>query len=425
MPGEASDDRVRAQYEAYPYPERDPADEARRLITGSPSHLFEVNQYVFGGRLDVARPLRVLAAGGGTGDATIMLAQQLAWRDSPAEVVYLDVSQAALEVTRARAEARGLANLQFVRGSLLDLPALGLGRFDYIDCCGVLHHLTDPGAGLAALAAALAEGGGMGVMLYGELGRIGVYHMQAMLRMIAENDGDEGDEGRLALARRLLDGLPESNWLKRNPYVGDHRNAGDAGLHDLLLHSRDRAYTVPEIAAMAQAAGLEITGFIEPALYDPLHRIDDLALKAKVAALPWIERCAFAELFAGNIKRHVFYIVAAGRGADALARPDNADAVPLLRDESGAEMARRLAGGGRITVTLAGLKVGYPVSALGTAILAEVDGRRSLGAIHRRLADTHDGTLDWLAFKAAFDALYGALNALNRMFIAYPPASPG
>ncbi len=68
------DDRVRAQYEAYPYPERDPADEAKRLIVGSPSHLLEINHYVFGGRLDVSRPLRALIAGGGTGDATIMLA---------------------------------------------------------------------------------------------------------------------------------------------------------------------------------------------------------------------------------------------------------------------------------------------------------------------------------------------------------------
>ncbi|MBT5040468.1 MAG: class I SAM-dependent methyltransferase, partial [Rhodospirillaceae bacterium] len=30
------DTDVRGQYEAYPYPPRDPADEAKRLITGSP-----------------------------------------------------------------------------------------------------------------------------------------------------------------------------------------------------------------------------------------------------------------------------------------------------------------------------------------------------------------------------------------------------
>jgi hypothetical protein len=71
-------ERVRAQYESYPYPPRDPRDEAKRLIEGSPSHLLEINHYVFGGRRDFRRPFRALIAGGGTGDGTIMLAQHLA-----------------------------------------------------------------------------------------------------------------------------------------------------------------------------------------------------------------------------------------------------------------------------------------------------------------------------------------------------------
>ncbi|MFM8989914.1 MAG: methyltransferase, partial [Alphaproteobacteria bacterium] len=67
-------DPVRAQYEAYPYPPRDPRDEAKRLVEGSPSHLAEVVHHVLGGAFDPARPFRALVAGGGTGDAAIMLA---------------------------------------------------------------------------------------------------------------------------------------------------------------------------------------------------------------------------------------------------------------------------------------------------------------------------------------------------------------
>ncbi len=412
------DDRVRAQYEAYPYPERDPADEARRLIVGSPSHLLEVNHYIFGGRLDVARPLRVLVAGGGTGDGTIMLAQQLAWRKSPAEIIYLDVSGAALEVAKARAEARGLANVRFLRGSLQDLATLGLGRFDYVDCCGVLHHLPDPAAGLETLVAALADDGGIGLMLYGELGRTGVYHMQAMVRLLA---GGEDDPARLRLARRLYEDLPTTNWLRRNAYVGDHSQGGDPGLYDLFLHSRDRAYTVPEVAALARGAGLEITGFIEPALYDPASHLTDSELKQRVAALSWIERRAFAELLAGNLKRHIFYVVKSGCGRAAVARPDNPRAVPVLRETDGRVIARRLKGGGRITADIEGVKLGYRVPRLAAPILALVDGRRSLGEIHQAVARTQHGELDWLAFKQDFDGLYGPLNALNLMLIAYPP----
>ena len=171
------DDPVRDQYEAYPYPARDPRDEARRLITGSPSNLPEINHYLFTGRRDFTRPFRALVAGGGTGDATVMLAQQLADAGSASEVVHFDLSTASRAVAEARIDARGLRNVRFVTGEIEALPDLGLGAFDYVDCCGVLHHLEDPAAGLRALAAVLAEGGGIGLMVYGEYGRSGLYQI--------------------------------------------------------------------------------------------------------------------------------------------------------------------------------------------------------------------------------------------------------
>src|SRR5262249_40883976 len=163
-------DRVRDQYEAYPYPPRDPRDEAKRLIEGSPSHILEIDHYVFAGRRDWSQPFRALIAGGGTGDGTIMLAQQLADRGCPAEIVYLDLSDAARGIEAARAQQRNFGSIRFIAGSLLDLPNLDLGRFDYIDCCGVLHPLPDPPAGLALLAGALADDGGIGLMVYGTIG---------------------------------------------------------------------------------------------------------------------------------------------------------------------------------------------------------------------------------------------------------------
>ena len=63
---------VKEQYESYPYPERRPEDEKKRLITGSPSHPLEIDHYLFGGQRDWSQPLRVLVAGGGTGDALIL-----------------------------------------------------------------------------------------------------------------------------------------------------------------------------------------------------------------------------------------------------------------------------------------------------------------------------------------------------------------
>jgi ubiquinone/menaquinone biosynthesis C-methylase UbiE len=119
---DATDTYLAAQYEAYPYPQRDPRDEARRLVVGSPGHLREIDHWVFGALRPASRPLRALVAGGGTGDATIMLAAQLAQAGRPGSVTYLDRSAAAMAVAQARAAARGLSNIVWEQRSLLDLP---------------------------------------------------------------------------------------------------------------------------------------------------------------------------------------------------------------------------------------------------------------------------------------------------------------
>ena len=90
-----------------------------------------------------------------------MLAEHLRRDGRPGRVTHLDRSRPAQEIAQARAKVRGL-DLEWAASSLLDLPDSGLGPFDYIDCCGVLHHLPDPAAGLRALLSVLAPGGGLG-----------------------------------------------------------------------------------------------------------------------------------------------------------------------------------------------------------------------------------------------------------------------
>jgi len=409
------DSRLVDQYDAYPYPPRDPADEAKRLVVGSPSQLVEVNHYVFAGRRDFARPFRALAAGGGTGDAAIMLAQQLADAGGAGEVVHLDISRAAQGIAEARARARGLRNIRFVHGSLAELDRLGLGRFDYIDCCGVLHHMADPAAGLRSLADALAPDGGMGLMVYAPLGRIGVYHAQAMLRMVG---GGADDPTRLGLARALLAQLPPTNWLRRNPYVGDHLQQGDSGLYDLLLHSRDRAYSVPEAAGLAADAGLRIVSFIEPLRYDPLALLREPPLVQRLRALPWLERCAFAELLTGNMKTHVFYVVKADNPADTVARADTPDAVPV---PVGLEaIARGAARSRTIATEFDGLRVALPLPGYAGPMLAAIDGRRTLATIFDAVRAAAAPQPDWPGFKRAFDELFAVLNGMNLLFLRRP-----
>lgn len=125
--------RVAAQYEALPYPTRDPAQDDQRLIRNWLDDVELINHRCFYGARKFAAWFRILVAGGGTGDGTIFLAQQFRERGiTNARVVHLDFSQAEIDVAKARAARRSLTDIEFVKSSLLDLPALALGEFDYI-----------------------------------------------------------------------------------------------------------------------------------------------------------------------------------------------------------------------------------------------------------------------------------------------------
>jgi len=412
---DSTDARLAAQYEAYPYPKRDPRDEARRLVIGSPSHLREIEFWVFGARRATSQPLRALVAGGGTGDGTIMLATHMARVGRAGDVTYLDRSTAAMAIARGRAEARSLANIAWEARSILDLPGSGLGPFDYIDCCGVLHHLPDPTEGLAALLSVLAPGGGLGLMVYAPHGRTGVYMLQDALRRLAPPDLPPAQ--RLDIARRVMKHLPDSAWLRTNRNFSDHLDGGDAGLYDLLLNPRDRPYDVPALYALLEGAGLSVTCLMEPMRYDPAIYLPDPKLRALAAGLGPVGRAALAESLTANISTHVAYCV---RTADAWAPPDAMapDAVPVAREMPAEELARNIRADGVLPFVFDGLRVPVALPPLAVPILKLIDGVRTVGGIAAALAER--GT-PAPVFAKAWGETWAKLSALNRILLAPPP----
>lgn len=409
---DAADAALAAQYEAYPYPQRDPRDEAKRLIVGSPSHLREIDHWIFGARRQAGRPLNALVAGGGSGDATVMLAQQMESAGRPGVVTWLDRSAAARKIAGARVAARSLGNVRFEEGSILDLAGSGLGPFDYIDCCGVLHHLPDPAAGLRALVSVLAPGGGIGLMVYAPHGRTGVYMVQDALRLIAPPNRPPAE--RVEIAKRLWRQMPETNWLRRNTWITDHVKGGDAGLYDLLLNPRDVAFTVPALAALVASAGLELRCFVEPFRYDPDSFLVDPRLRERAAGLDPVQRAALAEATTGNMGIHIAYCVRAGEPAP-LPAWDDPESVPVLRELDGTKLATSIPPDGILRVAFDGLTVPMPLPRLAQAILARVDGQRSVGAIGDELAGIG---VSREAFAKDFAALAGAMERVNRMLLA-------
>ena len=294
-------------YLDYPYPLRDPEDEKKRLLTIHGESLAELNHWLYKGKQDFNNGFRVLIAGGGTGDSSTYMGEQLKGKN--AEVVYLDFSKNSMAIAKKRAEIRGIKNIKFINDSIFNIPDLNLGKFDYINCSGVLHHLSSPDEGLKILQQSLKPEGGMGLMVYAKYGRTAVYQIQDLMKMV--NDGITSRAEEVLNARKILDSLPSTNWYSRSQdLISDVRNYGDVGIYDLFLHKQDRCYSIPELYDFVEGAGLNFIEFSEtlPRLSMKVENfIRDPQLLSEIKKMPLRKQQAISEIIAGNIIKHTFF----------------------------------------------------------------------------------------------------------------------
>ena len=372
---------VQQQYETLPYPHRDPARELDLLRQPSIVEIPRILEVIWGGRRAVDADFRVLDAGCGTGDNTIFLAEQL--RGTGGRIVALDFSSTSLDIARQRVEARGLTEIvEFVRSPLEAAPTLGIGPFDFVVSTGVLHHLDSPDVGLAALRDVLKPGGGIGVMVYARYGREPVYSMQALMRHLAPSTLPEAE--RLRILRTTLAALPKDHRALRGlmdtPIFRKEIEASDAGAYDLLLHTQDRAYTVPEIADWLHDAGMTLRAFGVPRRYEPATYVTD----ARVTTLPDAERHAVAELMHGSMYRHEFYATSDDAPAPPIVAIDEPTAIPAWSAwQFGAMLAPALERPGNQLRFSFGEERDQAVSGdtVTRALLGAIDGRRNLRGI--------------------------------------------
>jgi hypothetical protein len=253
-------------------------------------------------------------------------------------------------------------------------------------------------------------------MLYGEYGRSGVYPMQEMLRTLVPLDMDMAE--RLATAKRLIRFLPPTNLFRRNTFLNDHLSGNDAALYDLLLHSQDRAYTVPQVVDMTQRAGLRIVAFMEPMRYEPETYLSDPQIGRELARLPFLERAAFAERLASNLRTHVFYATRAGY--DTVARPEDTLAIPVLREMDAAKLAEGMKPGVPLVANLDGFPWRAQLPALAGPIVAQIDGRRTIAEIYTAMA-VRGGLPVWDEFHEQFEQIYVVLNGINHLLLRFRP----
>jgi 2-polyprenyl-3-methyl-5-hydroxy-6-metoxy-1,4-benzoquinol methylase len=425
--------QVREQYEALPYPHRDPLDEKKRLARTWLDDLAMINHYCYAGRQSFSDRFRVLVAGGGTGDQTIYLAQQL--RHTNAEIVHIDLSHASIEIAKQRAQVRELSNITWVNNSLLGLPELGLGTFDYINCSGVLHHLQDPDAGFRALLAVLKPTGAMGILLYGQVGRTGIYQMQSLMRLV--NRGIDPIAERIRNAREVLNSLPRTNWYKRGTDIYSQEDGGgDAGIYDTFLHSQDRAYTVEELYEWLHdrhGMHLEFTDVGRgSSAYTPALVVgpQQPGFLDTVRALPLRQQQQIAELLRGDLITHTFYVT---RGPQCKAPYGDIDYVPFFFNEpvTGPDLSGMVRNEKNRPFVLShqytGVTVQFDPGKYSADILQHIDGKRCFAEIFVRVR----AEPQWQASPPGdeelfrdFRPFYDVLTAIERMLLRHRSVAP-
>jgi SAM-dependent methyltransferase len=163
---------------------------------------------------------RLLDAGAGPGTITADLAARVH------EVVALEVSDEAAEITRAGLAERDVTNVEVVVGDVhdLDLPS---GSFDVVHAHQVLQHVADPVQALRELARVTRRGGVVGVRDSDYAAFAWYPRLPALDRWLelyreaARANGGEPDAGRHLLAWAHAAGLEatpsSSTWCFATP----------------------------------------------------------------------------------------------------------------------------------------------------------------------------------------------------------------
>jgi SAM-dependent methyltransferase len=381
---ETSADRaeaVRAFYESHPYPA--PISSLERRLDRYRDPRRRRAQSLLLWPLEKPRADRtILIAGCGTSQAA-----RYALMEPEARVTAIDISETSLRHTRALQQKHGLRNLRLHRLAIERIGELG-ETFDQMVCTGVLHHLSDPDAGLRSLREVLAVNGAMHVMVYAPYGRAGIYMMQDYCRLLGIGVRDEELRDLGETIQALSSDHPIAGVVKRAKDF-----ARPDALADALLNPQDRAYSTPQLHDWLDRCGLRFGRWHEQAPYLPqCGAIARAPHAARLVALPPRAQQTAMELLRGTMDRHSFVAYRDDRGQEAQPIAFEGDAwrsfVPVRIPWTLTIKDRAPAGVSAVLINPSHM---YPdlalfIDAAQERVLAAIDGERSAGEILRSAA---------------------------------------
>ena len=368
--------QVSAFYERHPYPP--PVDDLEAYRRSWDDRRRRAESHLFWPDEPYRDDRSILVAGCGT-----MQAAHYALRWPRARVVGIDVSAKSIEFTRELKSKHGLDNLE-VRQLPVERAAELDQMFEHVVCTGVLHHLSDPDAGLQALRNVLEPNGALHAMVYAPYGRAGIYMLQDYCRRLGIGPTDSEISDLAASLKALPPDHPIVPLLRNSPDFADQ-----AGLADALLHPQDRPYSVPQLMDFLDRAGLAFGRWLRQAPYLPWCGALAMAPHhSKLVKLTPQSQYAAIELFRGTMVRHSFITYRSDSPRDA--RIDfEGDAwlgyTPIRLPDTLTIRERLPAGASAVLInrnhTYTDLYL--PIDAHQEELLAAIDGERTIAQICR------------------------------------------
>lgn len=179
----------------------------------------------------------VLFAGCGTGLGTVTTAANF----PGLQVKAIDISCRSLAYGALKARELGIANVEFERRDILQLPSWGRS-FDMIEAGGVLHHMEDPDAGLRSILSCLRPHGIVKLGLYSARARASIVRwreeFRAEFRAIGPTEIRE-------VRHRIISRIEDSEYAEFSRLRDFYSSSG---CRDLLLHEHECQYSIPELA---------------------------------------------------------------------------------------------------------------------------------------------------------------------------------
>jgi SAM-dependent methyltransferase len=352
--------------------------------------------------------LDILIAGCGTNQAAVF-----AYTNPNAKVVAVDISRSSLDHHQYLKRKHGLGNLELHQMPIEELPALELD-FDLIVSTGVLHHLSDPLAGMKAIGGCLRRDGAMAVMVYAKYGRIGVELLESVFRDL----GLRQDDASVQIVKDTISLLPPDHPAQS--YLKLARDLQtDAAYVDTFLHGRARSYTVEECIDLVASAGLVFQGWFHKAPYYPHDLLTPPGeFYRALSALPEIKLWSVVERLQTSNGCHFFIACRRDRPKESytinFSTADSLNYVPLMRTHCGLS-------GGDIFWPGARMRLN-PVQ---LSFMQNVDGRRTIREIADCVAQQNGscgaGNVD---HEDVGRKLFQSLWRLDFVAMALNPASP-